>query len=161
MVIEIVPVLARMIPSVSIVMTLVHRAFVICHREQVIHGFLSLRTWNIGSEIKVVKWELHLVIYLEVLVPPHKLKSLQTDNKHWGQLPDIYLLCSWLMLLALLAIPLILMVKCLLLWIIWETLLQSDWSVWVFLGSYGYGQVHKTIEFSRFKAANKALKSWL
>lgn len=111
LIVKVVPVPACMVPGISIVVTWVHITWVITNCKEVIHRSLSLGRWKVGWEVQVVHREVNLVLYLIVLVAWAKLKTFQTHDKNWWQLPDVNLFYGRLVLLTLLAVPLILAIQ--------------------------------------------------
>ena len=123
LVIEVVPVFADMAPCVREVMSLSHGAFMVSDCEQVIHWLFSLWRGHVRRQVQVMRGEVYLVFNFQVLVTTEKLEPFEADYQNWGQFPNVYLLDSWLMLLAFLTIPLVLIIQLLLLGVLRQTVL--------------------------------------
>ena len=115
LIVVVVPILACVIPAVSEVVPLVDAPLMISHGEQVIHWLLPLGGGDMTRQVEVIHREVYVVVHLRVTPPGQELETLDADDEDRGELPDVDLLEGWLVLLALLAVPLVLPVEVLLL----------------------------------------------
>ncbi len=100
-VVKVVPVATRMVPGKGVVVTVLHGAFVVGDGKEIVHGLFFLGRRDVGAHIQVMHGILHKVVeFVKV-----RVKALETDDEYARQLPDVDLLASRLVRLALLAIP--------------------------------------------------------